>query len=224
MIYIFVINYLNYIIKKLLKSIALFGVLSITNLLHATDQDVANNIGHSISSVAIALNNLSQSDYCLLRNTIGNQSLTVEQKFNILNADVEISAYMSAAQASVTILNTNNAQSFISDPTRKDLVVDVLTTDFDSRPDIGGCEVYQAGRRACNANYVSCAAAGYVACLSSGPFYGVCAAAMYLACTASFVSCHDLNAAQYPNCAGNSGGGVVVTWNSWLATNYNCSE
>lgn len=203
---------------KFVKSITLIGVLSLTNFIYGTDQETANAIGHAISDISIALNSLDQSDYCLLQTTLDNSTLTDEQKSITLKADPEISRFLAVVETNVAIINNNNANEFILDPRKNDMVVDVVTADFDSRPDVGGCEAYRAGRRACNAKYISCSTVGYIGCLSAGPFYSICAAAVVVACTAEMVSCHDLNVAQYPDCGGDSNG-VTQTWKPWLNSN-----
>lgn len=211
--------------KKIIKTFTLIGVFTFANLLHATDQETANNIGHALSSISIALNNLSQTDYCLLKTTVENTSLTNEQKSTILNADPEISHFLQVVETNGTIISNNNGQTFISDPIKKELVVDVVTSDFDSRPNVNDCNVYNAGRRACNSEFIACSTLGYYGCLGLGPLYPICAASVFVACTANMVTCHDLNAASHPNCGG--AGGIVVTWNSWLNNNnpsHNCSE
>jgi hypothetical protein len=209
-------------LKKCLLSFLLFSFFGNTK---ATTTDTATIVGHALSEVAISLNELPYSDFCLLKSTLNNNNLSEQQKLAILYSDFEVKNFMDTLMNCMATLNNYNAHNYAESLEKRAAIINVVGHDFDSRPNGGPCAAYNAQRWNCNADYTACGLAAYYLCISTAVYYPLCAGAWALVCTTQMVTCHYANAALYPNCAG--GQGVHVDWHDWLdnqSPSSNCQE
>ena len=200
-----------------------FLVIPLSKAKTTTDEEKAIAIGHAMSSMMTAINDLNQADFCTMRNALYDTSLDAAQKNNIMNSNQNLQSCRDIIQAAGTTFQNNSLEGMFDDENALWTVVrNTCLTDlgynlveWDSRANLDPCAGYKIQTDANMKTFGLCIASVSFGCAETLYAYAICWLAGATMCALSADVTQNAINQSYPNCVGTYKP-TGVMWNSWL--------
>jgi len=207
-------------------ALTLMNLISIFNLRASPTNlnERATACGHAMASMMIAANNLSHEDFCTMRNTLYNNSLSASEKYDILDNTSGLLAFRNAFDNAGAVFQENYVEGLFNEESSTwTLARNACLTDlgynlngWDSRANVDPCSAYKIQTDANLKTFGLCIAGVSTGCLFSTLAYGICwfsgAALCALQSDVQQKALNDTN----PGCVGTQSTTIPFPWKDWM--------